>query len=168
METTLATTNTELPSPRPRPVRIVGEPVRCFHDDGRGGCYAYGVVTRAGTRQFSVVWESGIRQRFPQGFSLVEEVPDEPTSRELADEAIARIRAQYVRRDWRGKTVYRRCTCGETAHDARTVLGADGRPAGFEYACRNCHAVLLSPPDGRHREATPAARDLAEDPTGQG
>jgi len=37
------------------------------------------------------------------------------------------------------KTIYRKCPCGETAHDFTFYMATEKRPAGFAYACRNCH-----------------------------
>jgi uncharacterized Zn finger protein len=38
---------------------------------------------------------------------------------------------------WRGKTIYRKCKCGETAFGAVWVTEA----GKFVYKCRNCGAV---------------------------
>ena len=57
-----------------------------WHDDGRGGCFCYGLVTKAGEKQFYVTWESGTHQRFPQGSHNVTQVP--PKSLDIARESL--------------------------------------------------------------------------------
>ena len=43
---------------------------------------------------------------------------------------------------WKGKTVYRKCECGETAHDAKYLTVSPEVKAlmgdQFTYPCRNC------------------------------
>lgn len=39
--------------------------VRCFHDDGRGGDYVYGVAVTNGDRRPRVRWENGNEQVVP-------------------------------------------------------------------------------------------------------
>lgn len=43
--------------------------------------------------------------------------------------------------EWRGKTVYRKCKCRETAHDAVYVADNSDGTKLFYYACRNCNEL---------------------------
>lgn len=40
---------------------------------------------------------------------------------------------------WRGETVYRKCLCGETAHDAKYMPSSQA----FAYLCRNCRSPWI-------------------------
>lgn len=40
---------------------------------------------------------------------------------------------------YQGKTIYRRCSCGETAHDLACTSTENG--GSFAYKCRNCNNV---------------------------
>lgn len=53
-----------------------GDVVWTWFDDGRGGTYCPGAVVRAGRKTFTVRWQSGWTQRFPQGNRVVEKVPE--------------------------------------------------------------------------------------------
>ena len=66
----------------------VGEYAQHWHDDGRGGGFCYGLVTRAGKKKFYVTWESGTRQRFDQGSHSVTLVP--LVSRDVCEESLKR------------------------------------------------------------------------------
>ena len=65
-----------------------GDYVQCFFDarDRAGYQACYGIVYAAGPKSFSVRWESGIRQRRPQGDREVILA----TNQELAIEAMAK------------------------------------------------------------------------------
>lgn len=43
---------------------------------------------------------------------------------------------------WRGPHVYRKCACGETAHDARFAFEDAVGLKLFYYPCRNCSKLL--------------------------
>lgn len=49
---------------------------------------------------------------------------------------------------WKGKTVYRKCSCGETAHDAVYACTSEHEKTEegfakkfFFYKCRNCYKL---------------------------
>ena len=62
--------------------------VQYWYDDGLVGGWLYGEVVASGPKAFTVLWESGLRNRRPQGDHLVLPVP--PRLIADATQAIAR------------------------------------------------------------------------------
>lgn len=54
-------------------------------------------------------------------------------------------------RPWQGEHIYRKCPCGETAHDADYQLGTRTAtsPGLYLYRCRNCRRIAA--PQGVRR-----------------
>lgn len=74
-----------------------GDIVWTFFDDGRGGTYCSGLVSRAGRKTFTVTWVSGRVQRFPQGHREIVKVPEH-----ARPESEAYLRAAGVLKDAQG------------------------------------------------------------------
>lgn len=131
-----------------------GAVVETWHDDGRGGGPVFGLVTAAGPRRFSVTWESGIRQRRPQGCHHVALVPE--TRRDLARLALvkAALLPQAIMEEI--------CAEHTAAAGARCIVGDDGCCAscGVEMStCTRCggvgyHCAGCADSDAREDRAT--------------
>jgi hypothetical protein len=60
-----------------------GDLVETWFDTGAfGGVILYGVVVAAGPKRYTVVWESGLRNRLDQDHSYVKPARDVETARE--------------------------------------------------------------------------------------